>query len=376
MYKCIKIFILVSVFPVLFFSCSNNTNPVVGSPSTYTVTNNFKRSINKGIPTTDTLKITDSGSLLRLNFALDTAITVDGTQKLDVVLVHNNISDTIIKQFTNPTIPSYSFKGFVCDDSSEFILSPGLSNYSGNYKPYSPLSVFNNQSLSGPWYLVFSYPVMNKTGVIKSWSITVTYKTETPPISNINPLAVGNYWMFNVDTGNISNVYTAELMINESRTLHGKEVFKWQWQGSQHYWYIKAESDGLWWYGNYNGNTYVLDTTTPPFLWIKYPINQNEVFYTRQWIKNYDTLTCTGTNTTFYGYNGCVKYSENETYKADYNNSAFNFYNPDITKGTNTNIIGDFYFLPGTGYVGNEVTTKTPSSVNFQRYRLTSYHVQ
>ena len=109
---------------------------------------------------------------------------------------------------------------------------------------------------------------------------------------------------------------------------------------------------------------------------MKYPINLNERYVTRQWVSNSDTVTCTGTDVTFYGFSGCTKYSESSSAKLDSYNSLYLFYNPDLLKSPNLNLSGDFYFKPNVGYTGNEMTTKTSTTNNFQRYRLTSYRVQ
>jgi hypothetical protein len=365
--------IVIFALSVFYYSC-NKDNPVYpGSSSSAPVTNKYVRNINKFVPNVDTLNISDNGSMLSLKFSLDTVLAIDGAQKLDVLLMHNNIVDTLIKQFTNPGIPSYNFRGCVCSDSATGYFTPGLLDYTGNYKPYSPLSVFNGSTLNGPWYLVFNYSTLNRTGVIKSWSITITYNV-TQPTTTIFPLAVGNYWVFAVDTGSVSNVATVTLNISEQTRIHGQQVFKWQWQNNANYWYVKNESDGLWWYGSYNGS--YLDTITSPFLWMKYPINLNERYITKQWMSNSDTITCTGNNASFFGYTGCIQYSESQYLKKNLNIISGSLFNPDYFKGINNTISGDFYFKPGTGYVGNEVHITSPVANFFQRYRLTSYHVQ
>lgn len=371
----ITVFLFLSVFSAAFYSCSNSTNPVGGGPAaSYTITNNYRREINKGIPTVDTMAIQDNGSLMSLDFQLDTVLSIDGNQKLDVVLLHNNIKDTLLKQFTNPGFSNYSFRGCIFSDSASNFLTPGQAEYNFRYKPYSPLSVFSGQTLSGPWYLVFSYPALNKTGVIKSWSITITYNSPDPPPSDIHPLALGNYWTFAIDTGNISNVYSATLYVSDFLKVHGREVFRWHWSGTPYYWYLKAEADGLWWYGHFNG-TY-LDTFTYPTLWMKYPVNLNQSFISKQWIAAVDTLKCTGLDVNFYLMDGCVKYSETSTSASDDVRGADLFLNPFSKRGVNKTTTGDFYFKPGIGYSGNEFTVTTSTSVNFTRYRLVKYYVQ
>lgn len=374
MKKYFPLVIALFVLSVLYTSCNKDSNPVGGNPVTYTVTNKYTRSTNKSVPNVDTLTIPDNGNMISLSFSLDTINDVDGNKNLELILVHNNIVDTLIKKFTNPGFVTYNFINAICVDSAEFNLAPGQATYTGLFKPYQPLSVFNGTTLNGPWYLISNYSTLNKTGVIKSWGITITYNSPIAPPSNIVPLAVGNSWSYSIDTGSIPNVFTATMNITEQTTVHGKNVYKWQWLNQNNYWLVRNESDGLYWYG-YVSPTFV-DTTTTPFVWIKYPISLNERYFTKQWNTGYtDTLTCTNTNAAFSGYSECTKYSANTTWALDaYSlNSAFL---PVFIGGPNQNRTGDYYFKSGVGYVGNEVYSNTiANGVTFQRYKLTTYNI-
>jgi len=337
MIRSITSLFLMLVISSVFYACSNSSNPAGGSSTTYSITNNYRRLINKSIPATDTLLIADAGSVNYLHFDLDTVFNIDGTLKLDVVLVHNNIVDTIIKQFRNISIPSYNFSGVSFSDSSELNLIPGLLSYSGSYKPYNSLSVFNGQPLSGPWYLVFSYPTVNKTGVIKSWSITVTYNANTPQA--IIPLEVGNKWIFYT-----SNSTYETLEIVGTSSINGKSVYNWKWD----FWtsriaYYRLENDGAW---NYGFN----DFSTSPNLHFKFPINLSESYITHYLAANTDTITCEALDETYNGYSGCIKYHD----RNDDTSSVFASLFPDrdnISSAKNENIL---YIKPGVGIIGQE----------------------
>lgn len=367
-----KILFLIVIFALssIYYSCSkDSTNPINSKPANYFVTNTYKKSTNKGIPNVDTLNITDIGSMVSLKFTLDTILNIDGNQKLDVVILHNGIVDTMIKSFTNPSFTSYNFQNVICTDTVNNTIQPGFQNYSGAYKPYKPLSVFNGQTLTGPWYLIINYPTLIRTGVIKSWGITVSYNTPTPPQSTIFPLAVGNYWVFSVDTGSVPNVFQTTLDINDQSTIRGKQVFKWQWQGDSRYWYFRNESDGMWWYGFYNGS--YLDTSIAPFIWLKYPINVGESFLTKQFTSmGTDTITCLNLNSTFENFTGCVEYYGRSSSKL---NNPILFDSPLYFKPV-SNIYGNYYLKPSIGYVGNEVWYLVTGM--YTKYKLIQYNVQ
>ncbi|MCX6164423.1 MAG: hypothetical protein NTU73_06110 [Ignavibacteriae bacterium] len=356
--------IILFTFSSIYYSCNKDaTNPISSKPVNYFVTNTYKKSTNKGIPNVDTLSIADIGSMVSLKFTLDTILNIDGNQKLDVVILHNGIVDTLIKQFTNPSFSSYNFQNVLFTDSVSNFIQSGLQNYSGAYKPYKPLSIFNGQSLTGPWYLIINYPTLIRTGVIKSWGITVSYNTPTPPPSsgNILPLSVGNYWIFAVDTGGVQNVKQDTLHISGQSVVHGKQVYWWQWNNNPYIWYMKNENDGLWVYGNN------FDTISPPNLQIKYPINLNETYIAYHFMNAVDTITCVSLNVMYSNIQGCINY-----YEQYYSYPLYNFNNLESPNSfTQTN----FYFKPGVGYIGYNNDTQYPSYNTQTIYRLLIYYV-
>ncbi len=367
MKKSYSALIVILVLSMFYFSC-NKDNPVTySSPQTYVVTNKYKRSTNKGIPSMDTLTIGDSGSMLSLSFTLDTILAIDGTQKLDVVLIHENITDTLLKSFSNPSNPSYNFMGCICSDSAAGYFPQGLSEYSGTYKPYSPLSVFNGKTLNGPWYLIFNYPASNKTGVIKSWSITITYNAQYPSGSHIVPLALNNRWIYEIDTGS-SYFKSDSINIVGTSVVHGQQVYWWKWQSQSVIWYERDESDGMWQYGCNQDTT---SQTQLPHLLIKYPINSGDKYYTNHWMNNYDTVTCTSTNKTFNNLTGCIEYFEQSTYKKD----SYNEFNHNLFDNSSPNTVISFYsyFKPEIGYIGSIQTSSVGGNTITMTTKLINY---
>jgi hypothetical protein len=364
----IAIFILF-ISSVIFISCSDN--PVGGSGSPGTITHTYTKTtppvtINNG-STNDFVNVPDTGNVSSMIYSLDSILGVDVT-KIDIILMHNNIYDTLIHNLTNP---GNNFIGTKFSDQSADSIKNGSGNYTGTFRPYRPLSVFNGQSIIGQWFLYVNYWGTMKSGVIKSWGITITYNKLTAPSGAIVPLAVNNQWIYEIDTG--SSFFRQDtISISGSSVVHGKQVYWWwyQWGGNNptSIMYVRDESDGMWQYGN------PVDTTSStwlPHLLIKYPINLNETYYTNNWISTYDTMTCTSTNATFAGYSGCIRYYEPNTFKKDKDNIFYhnfiNNYSPDYVVNINS------YFKPGIGLVGMEQTANVSGYSLNVTYKLIKY---
>jgi hypothetical protein len=303
------IFIL-SISSFIFISCSDPSSSSVGSSGSITHTyikTTPPVNINTGI-TNDFVNVPDTGNVNSLIYSLDSIMGVDVT-KIDIILMHNNIYDTLIHNLTNT---GNNFIGTKFSDQATDSIKNGSLNYTGTFKPYRPLSVFNGQSIIGQWFLYINYWGTMKSGVIKSWGITITYDKVTPPPSNsgIVPLATGNKWVFRsyintTGTDSLTNSYDS-VNVGASYTVNGKTVYVY---GTDVINYggclVRNETYGLWHYGDYHSS--YIDTSIIGYTY-KYPINQGETFL--RW--GYDSITCVNTNlsyTTLIGtYSGCIDY--------------------------------------------------------------------
>lgn len=176
------IFLFISVLSILImYSGCNKDNPVApGNNGTTTKTVTFVKTtpdvpINIGL-NQDIINVDSSGNVNSLTFALDSITAITATQ-LEIFLVHNGIIDTLVYQLTNP---GNNFIGTIFSDAAQNSISSGSGNYSGTYKPYRPLSIFNGQNINGQWTLIINSFVNDRSGVIKSWGITVTYSPLQP----------------------------------------------------------------------------------------------------------------------------------------------------------------------------------------------------
>jgi photosystem II stability/assembly factor-like uncharacterized protein len=91
---------------------------------------------------------------------------------LEIALVHQGITDTIAYRVGGN---GSNFYNTVLNDSALTPIENGTPPYNGQYKPSRPLSQFINLSSGGLWILKIFDRAKSLTGVIKSWSITITY---------------------------------------------------------------------------------------------------------------------------------------------------------------------------------------------------------
>lgn len=365
-----KIFVLLLVLIIsslLHISCSDS--PISGYG---TIGSTITKKYPKTTPpvffepgtTSDLVSVPDTGFTSSLLYELDTIEGVDVT-RIDIMLEHNGIVDTLVHNLTNP---GNNFIGTKFSDSATDSIKNGSGNYTGTFKPYRPLSIFNGQSILGLWNLQINYWGNVRTGVIKSWGITISYNRSTPSTGgDILPLALNNQWVYEIDT---NNSYFGQETLNISGTsiVHGKQVYWWQWQSQPTtYLYVRNENDGLWSYGDSH------DTTSPtgqPHLLIKYPINLNETYYTRGWMAEYDTITCVSKNATYANQTGCIQYYEQSTSAKFSDNRLYSIFK---NLSPNTTLNSNAYFKPGLGLVGMELSTTVGSLTYTVAYKLTSY---
>lgn len=135
----------------------------------------------------DTIEISldmpnETNLIYDINIAIDTVInTVDSG--LVFTLYHQGIYDTLIYRAGGA---GNNFVKTILNDSATTSIQNGNPPFTGQFRPYRPLSQFNNQPVNGKWILMIYEGAnkMEKTGVIKSWGITVSYRFTSGMINN------------------------------------------------------------------------------------------------------------------------------------------------------------------------------------------------
>jgi Secretion system C-terminal sorting domain len=83
------------------------------------------------------------------------------------------------------------FINTVLSDSGVIPIANGVAPFDGIFRPPSPLSVFNGLSPNGYWKLLVSDSAAGDTGMLREWSIQVTYQNLT---GGINTVEIPNYY--------------------------------------------------------------------------------------------------------------------------------------------------------------------------------------
>jgi len=124
--------------------------------------------------------VPNGGYTRYVKISLDT-ITNAVNSDLEISLIHQNKNDTIVYRVGGN---GNNFFNTVLNDSALIPIENGVPPYNGQFKPSRPLSQFINLSSGGLWILKIYDRAKSLTGVIKSWSITVTYT----PVIGINKI--------------------------------------------------------------------------------------------------------------------------------------------------------------------------------------------
>ncbi len=127
----------------------------------------------------------DAFPLMKVTLTVDTLL-FPVTGDLEVYLVHNNIRDTVI--FHNGGSGS-NFIGTELNDSALTPITSGTAPFTGSYRPYKPLAVFNAADVEGNWMLEIKN-TGSSTGMLKGWSLYFDIDESTigiQPVSNTVP---------------------------------------------------------------------------------------------------------------------------------------------------------------------------------------------
>ncbi|MBI5403605.1 MAG: hypothetical protein HY959_09390 [Ignavibacteriae bacterium] len=179
------------IFILIIFlnSCNkNDTASPTGGTGTTPVTQTYSSTPNKTIApndwTNDSINANISFGInaqnvsnVKLNLASLEGITVSN---LRFALVHRGVEVFVIDTPIVAPGPG-NMTNTVLSDSGHTNISNGTYPFTGTFKPQVPLSNFINSDPSGYWTLKIYNSGSFRTGVIKSWSITITYSS-TPQI--------------------------------------------------------------------------------------------------------------------------------------------------------------------------------------------------
>jgi len=87
---------------------------------------------------------------------------------LEISLKHNDVTQTLVYHVADQGENFLWTK--LCDEATG-IITDGISPFSGNYKPYEPLSAFNGMNPNGDWTLCVFDNETGHTGTLNAWGI-------------------------------------------------------------------------------------------------------------------------------------------------------------------------------------------------------------
>jgi photosystem II stability/assembly factor-like uncharacterized protein len=141
-------------------------------PGTF-LRNRLKLPVNDLAETRDTLTVDfsdmkNSGyQLVGLEVMIDSIMHTRASD-LDIYLSHNGITETLVTQVTDPG-PNFLWTRLT--DEASKIITNGVAPFSGNHKPYRPLTAFNGIDPSGEWILKIYDGKATHSGTLNAWGI-------------------------------------------------------------------------------------------------------------------------------------------------------------------------------------------------------------
>jgi len=95
---------------------------------------------------------------------------------LEISLTHNDITETIVYHVSDD---GENFLWTTLCDDADRIITDGTAPFSGNYKPYTPLTAFNNTDPNGDWTLSIYDSEDGQTGSLQAWGLKPLFEKTT-----------------------------------------------------------------------------------------------------------------------------------------------------------------------------------------------------
>ena len=133
---------------------------------------------------------------------------------LEITLTHNEITDTLVFHVNDD---GENFLWTVLKDQAVKTLDDGLAPFSGEYKPYQPLSVFDGTDPAGEWTLSIFDNKSGETGYLYSWGIKPVFEKTTAVVDIFSGTADAKIIL----EQNIPNPFSATTQINWESKING-----------------------------------------------------------------------------------------------------------------------------------------------------------
>jgi len=199
------------------------------------------------------LKILEDNVVSGVTVMLD-SIMHPHVSDLTLILSHEGITDTLIYQAGGEGADIINCN---LSDASSITINEGEAPFTGNFKPHSPLSVFNGVNPIGEWTLTIHDDIEGNTGTLEAWGLKLYFdkvtdiKNEIPKIpaefvlhqnypNPFNPNTTIKYSIPNVETHGHASVQIKiyDILGREIATLVNKQqkpgYYEVEWHADKH----------------------------------------------------------------------------------------------------------------------------------------------
>ncbi|MCB2207909.1 MAG: T9SS type A sorting domain-containing protein [Bacteroidetes bacterium] len=138
---------------------------------------------------------------------------------LEITLAHHDVTETLVYHVTDH---GANFLWTKLTDEATTMITDGTAPFSGNHKPYQPLTAFNGMDPNGEWTLTIYDSEDGHEGTLNTWGIKPLFEKI---ISIDEKAAIGSYQEIMLSQ-NIPNPFTAITSISWNSEVSGKTVLK------------------------------------------------------------------------------------------------------------------------------------------------------
>ncbi len=117
------------------------------------------------------LVVTEADIITDVNVTFD----IDHTYDADLNLTLVSPAGTRVKLFGDLGGSGDNFRNTTLDDEAATSIAAAAAPFTGTFRPQNPLSAFDGEVSAGKWTLEITDDATGDTGVLKSWSISITF---------------------------------------------------------------------------------------------------------------------------------------------------------------------------------------------------------
>ena len=138
---------------------------------------------------------------------------------LEISISHQGMTQTLVSQVAGP---GADFLWVRFTDNATNTLQGAVAPFSGNHKPYLPLSIFNGSDPEGAWILTIRDQKAGNTGTLRAWGVKPVYEKL---LSNNEEVPAGNHSLIMINQ-NVPNPFDRSTRISWSCSIPGYAILR------------------------------------------------------------------------------------------------------------------------------------------------------